>query len=241
MIDQKIRQTRLVWIAFIVAVALLSCSIPGTVNDVVNTPTETLQSDHRVDAAALTATPTDELLGGVVSTDTPAPDAGNDDEDSGDGSASSLLHGKWRRIGAVVSVGDNVAPFEILGTELEFNESEAWMIESTAAYYLEGETDGWECNLSGQYSAMVMINYEDGIVEFQPDASMIPWENNCNYTGDGAAVAISASVFHVPIIATPNMNFEFELVDDGGVLVVVVTIPSDIGDVSRSYTYERME
>ncbi len=232
---QEIQRSPLVWIGFAIILALLGCSLPGVMNEVVDTPAETPRSDN----IEFTATPTDDLVGGIILTDTPAPDE-EDDENGGSG-ASSQLHGKWHRIDALVAVDDNVAPFEILGTELEFNENEGWMIESTAAYYLEGETDGWECNLSGQYSATITPNYEDGIVEFLPDASMIPWENNCSYSGSDAAVAVNASVFHVPIIATPNMNFEFNLLDDGATLFIMVTIPSDIGDVSRSYTYERME
>lgn len=193
----------------------------------------------------------------------PADEEENEDgteEDDGSSASSLRLHGKWIRTAASVSVGENVAPFEILGTELEFNETEAWMIERTAAYYIEGETDGWQCNLAGEYDANIIPAYDDGsgpdvtgVVNFTPGSSIAPWINECTYTAPGDTIPpgdnhnlispaeATSSIFHVPIIATPELNFSFVLTDDGNTLIVTVTIPSDIGPVSRTYTYARTD
>jgi len=183
-----------------------------------------------------------------------------DETDSDSVASSQRLHGKWIRTAAEVSVGENVAPFQILGTELEFNETDDWMIESTAAYYIEGETDGWACNLAGEYDASIDPEYDDGsgpdvtgIVNFSPGSSLAPWVNECNYTAPSDTIPpgddhnlispaeATSSIFHVPIIATPELNFSFVLTDEGDTLIVTVTIPTDIGSVSRTYTYARTE
>lgn len=192
--------------------------------------------------------------------DQPEDDSEGEDTDSDGGASSMRLHGKWIRIAASVNVGDNVAPFQILGTELEFDENDDWMIESTASYYIEGETDGWECNLAGEYDADIDPVYDDGsgpdvtgIVNFSPGSSLAPWVNECNYTAPSDTIPpgddhnlispaeATSTIFHVPIIATPEMNFGFILADAGNTLIVSITIPTDVGAVSRTYTYERTE
>lgn len=187
-------------------------------------------------------------------------DSEGDDTDSDGGATSMSLHGKWIRTAAVVNVGENVAPFQILGTELEFDENDDWMIESTASYYIEGETDGWECNLAGEYDADIDPVYDDGsgpdvtgIVNFSPGSSLAPWINECNYTAPSDTIPpgddhnlispaeATSTIFHVPIIATPELNFSFILADGGNTLIITITIPTDVGAVSRTYTYERIE
>lgn len=199
-----------------------------------------------------------EIAGGSDDSEEDETEEGDVDSDSV--ASSPRLHGKWIRTAASVSVGENMAPFQILGTELEFNETDDWMIESTAAYYIEGEIDGWECNLAGEYDATINPVYNDdsgpditGVVNFTPGISLTPWVNECTYTAPGGSIPpgndhnlispaeATSSIFHIPIIATPDLNFSFVLTDNGSTLIVTVTIPADVGPVSRTYTYTRTE
>lgn len=157
------------------------------------------------------------------------------------------LHGRWRRTGADVAVGQNVAPFQILGTQLVFDEIAGTMQELTAGYFLVGADATWECQFGGAYEGLMSPEYElvDGpdamgtVGSLAPGSQLAPWQNDCVFTAEEppgfpgvTPAAVAASSVHVPVIAAgPQLEFGFEIQGSGDTLVV--TLPF------RTYTYER--